>query len=294
LAPWAKRFTLYLRAERNASAHTLRAYEREVGQYLVFIQDKYPRLPLNRTHRVVVREYLAELHERDLKRASILRAMAVLRAWYKFLLQHDVVTQSPFVGLKMPKREKRLPRFLTEEEMNRLLSLPETERHKHAIRDAAMMELLYSSGLRIDELCQLNTPDIDMWSGLVRVMGKGGRERLVPVGKTALTRIRAYLEARPVAQQRSGPLFLGAKGGRLVQVVGRQIVARWVRLASLRQNITPHAFRHSFATHLLNRGCDLRTVQELLGHRSLTTTQTYTHVNAEHLQNVYQKAHPRA
>jgi len=187
-----------------------------------------------------------------------------------------------------------LPYFLSEAEMNTLLDLPATTNDRYAVRDGAMMELLYSSGIRIHELCQLKIQDVDIWSGLVRVMGKGNRERLVPVGKTALTRMRIYLEARPAAQQHSGPLFMAPKGGRLTEGAARVAVAGWVRQAALHKRITPHAFRHSFATHLLNHGCDLRTVQELLGHKSLTTTQTYTHVSAEHLQKVYRNAHPRA
>jgi len=294
LTSWAKRFALYIRAERNASPHTLRAYEREIRQYITFVHAHYPSLSLTRTHRVVIREYLAYLHDGDLKRVSVLRAIAVLRAFYKFLMREEAVSQSPFVGIPMPKREKRLPYFLSEAEMNTLLDFPGTTRQKHAVRDAALMELLYSSGVRIQELCQLNVSDVDMWSGLVRVMGKGSRERLVPVGKTALARIRTYLDARPAAQQRSGPLFLSPKGARMTDRTARLAVANWVQQAALHKRVTPHAFRHSFATHLLNHGCDLRTVQELLGHKSLTTTQTYTHVSQEHLQNVYRKAHPRA
>ena len=190
----------------------------------------------------------------------------------------------------MPKREKKLPRFLSEEEMRAVLALPGAKNR----RDAALLELLYSSGLRIQELCDLNVSDVDLWSGLVRIFGKGGRERLSPVGKTALSSLRAYLEARPAAQQKRGPLFLNVRGGRLSTTSGRAIVHRWATQAGLSLNITPHAFRHSFATHLLNRGCDLKAVQELLGHKSLATTQLYTHVNAERLKNVYQKTHPRA
>ena len=291
LAPWAKSFlTLHLRAERNASAHTLRAYEKDLNGYLQFVQARYPGLSLSRPHRLIVREYLVALHDRKLARASVLRAIAVLRSFYKFLAREEVVTQSPFVGLRMPKREKKLPRFLSESDMAVLLSQPGEKN----LRDSALMELLYSSGLRIQELCDLNVGDLDVWSGLVRVFGKGGRERLVPVGRTALSRLRAYMDARPAAAQKRGALFVNPRGGRLSTTSARAIVHRWTARAGLALNVTPHAFRHSFATHLLNRGCDLRAVQELLGHRSLATTQLYTHVSAEHLQKAYQKAHPRA
>jgi tyrosine recombinase XerC len=291
LAPWVKSFiTLHLRTERNVSAHTVRAYQHDLDGYMQFLKTKYPGLALSRTHRLVVREYLVELHAQDLGRNSILRAIAVLRSFYKFLAREEVVQHSPFIGLKMPKREKKLPRFLSEEEMASVLSLPGPKN----IRDSALMELLYSSGLRIQELCELNVSDLDLWSSMVRVFGKGGRERLVPVGRTALNGLRVYIEARSPALQKRGPLFLNHRGGRLTTTGARGIVQRWTAQAGLTLRVTPHAFRHSFATHLLNRGCDLRAVQELLGHRSLATTQLYTHINAERLQKTYQKAHPRA
>jgi len=311
-----QRFILYLRAERNSSPHTIRAYQHDLKDFLAFLQAKYPRLSPERNHRLVIRDYLASLHEKDLRRATILRAIAVLRAFYKFLIQEGIIPQTPFVGLPMPKREKLLPKFLPEEDMKRLLDIPAQSKRKWARRDTALLELLYSSGLRIQELCQLNAQDIDQWSGLVRVFGKGGKERMVPVGETALKSIHAYLETpsplmgegrdggvpptRALPHQgggrfnRSRPLFLNHRGGRLSDRGARLVVNRWVRQAALHQKVSPHSFRHSFATHLLNRGCDLRTVQEMLGHKNLVTTQAYTHVTAEHLRQVYQKAHPRA
>src|SRR5882724_6236922 len=289
-----QRFVLYLRAERNASSHTLRAYQHDLKSYNAFLTEKYPRLGLDRSHRLIVRDYLAHLHEANAKRPTVLRAVAVLRAFYKFLMQEELTAQTPFAGLPMPKREKRLPRYLPEEEMNRLLDVPGRSARASSVRDSALMELLYSSGLRIQELCQLNAEDIDLWGGMVRVFGKGGRERMVPVGEKALSRIHRYLEGRPTKGQRSSPLFLNPRGGRLSDRGARLIVSRWVREASVQQKVSPHSFRHSFATHLLDRGCDLKAVQEMLGHRNLATTQTYTHVTAEHLKKVYEKSHPRA
>jgi len=306
-----QRFLLYLRAERNSSPHTIRAYQHDLREFLAFLQEKYPRLSLERNHRLVIRDYLSSLHEKDIQRATILRAIAVLRAFYKFLIQEDIIQKTPFVGLPMPKREKRLPKFLPEDDMKALLELPAQSRHKWAKRDTALLELLYSSGLRIHELCQLNAQDIDLWGNMVRVFGKGGKERMVPVGETALKSIHAYLDQRrhsgesrnPVhgldpglrrGDVNKGPLFLNPAGGRLSERGARLVVARWVRQAAICQNISPHSFRHSFATHLLNRGCDLRSVQEMLGHKNLVTTQIYTHVTPEHLRQIYQKAHPRA
>ena len=289
---YVQRFLLYLRAERNASPHTIRAYQHDLQAYLAFLKTKYPRLAPERHHRLVIRDYLSSLHERNLQRATLLRAIAVLRAFYKFLMEEGIAPQTPFVGLPMPKREKRLPKFLPEDEMNRLLALPAQSRRPRAARDAALLELLYSSGLRIQEACGLNAGDIDLWSGMVRVFGKGGKERMVPVGETALKSIHAYLATEKV--NRSRPLFLNHHGGRLSERGARLVVARWVRQAALSRNVSPHTFRHSFATHLLSRGCDLRAVQEMLGHKNLVTTQAYTHVSAEHLREQYRKAHPRA
>jgi site-specific recombinase XerD len=213
-----QRFLLYLRAERNASAHTLRAYQHDLKEFNAFLKAKYPRLSMERHHRLVIRDYLAHLHDNAIqraaregeprpRRATLLRAIAVLRAFYKFLVQEGLTHQTPFVGLPMPKREMRLPRFLQEEEMTGLLELAGHSKQRLAWRDAALLELLYSSGLRIQELCQLNAEDIDLWSGMVRVFGKGAKERMVPVGKTALERIHAYLESRrrPLSQRESLP-----------------------------------------------------------------------------------------
>lgn len=178
-----QRFLLYLRAERNASVHTIRAYQHDLKDFLTFLQAKYPRLSPERNHRLVIRDYLASLHERSIRRATLLRAIAVLRAFYKFLIQEGIIPRTPFVGLPMPKREKLLPKFLPEEDMKTLLDIPARSKRKWARRDTALLELLYSSGLRIQELCQLNVQDIDLYGGMVRVFGKGGRSGWCPSGK---------------------------------------------------------------------------------------------------------------
>lgn len=290
---WIQKFLLNLRAERSVSPHTLRAYQHDLAQYKEFLRVKYPGLTLDRNHRLVIRDYLADLHTRNLQRSTLLRAIAVLRSFYKYLVREGALGRTPFTGLPMPKREKHLPHYLSEEEMSQLLAVPAQSARRRAVRDSALLELLYSSGLRVQELCQLNIEDIDVWGGMVRVFGKGSRERLIPVGATALQRIHAYLESPPKAR-RAGPLFLNHRGGRLSDRGARLLVNQWVHRAALQKKVSPHAFRHSFATHLLNRGCDLRTVQEMLGHRSLVTTQMYTHVSTEHLKKVYEQAHPRA
>jgi integrase/recombinase XerC len=198
------------------------------------------------------------------------------------------------VNLPMPKREKKLPQFLSEAQMAQLLDLPMRKRYRFSLRDAALLELLYSCGVRVQELCGLNIEDIDLWSGMVRVFGKGSRERMVPLGGSAQRMVHAYLESRPPAARKSGPLFRNYQETRLSDRSARRIVERWIHEAAIHQKVTPHTFRHSFATHLLGRGCDLKSVQELLGHRHLATTQTYTHVTPEHLKKVYDQAHPRA
>lgn len=291
---WTHQFLLYMRVERNASAHTLRAYQHDLNAFAAFLKTRYPSISLDRNTRLMVRDYLSELHQKKLQRASLLRAIAVLRAFFKYLVRQGIVPQTPFVGLPMPKREKRLPHWMSEEEVARLLELPRHSADRHALRDSALMELLYSSGLRIQELCQLNVEDLDLWTGMVRVFGKGARERLVPVGHLAQKTIHSYLERRPASLRRAAPLFLNHRGLRLSDRGARNIITKWVHQAALHQKISPHAFRHSFATHLLDRGCGLRSVQEMLGHRSLVTTQNYTHVSAERLRKVYEQAHPRA
>ena len=284
-----QRFLLYLRAERNASAHTLRAYQHDLYEYLEFLTAKYPGLSAERSHRLPVRDYLSYLHDRAIQRATLLRHIAVLRAFYKYLFREGIIGQTPFTALPMLKKQKRLPRAISESDMSALLELPRRKSDAFSRRDEALLELLYSSGLRVSEACQLNIEDVDLWGATVRVMGKGSRERIVPVGQTALKAIHASLQSR-----RSGPLFINHRGARLTDRGARMIVARWVGQAALHQHVSPHAFRHSFASHLLVRGCDLRTVQELLGHRNLATTQTYTQVSPEHLKKVYENAHPRA
>jgi len=289
-----QRFLLYLRAERNASPHTLRAYQHDLLNFVRFVDEKYPHLSLNRSHRLVVRDYLSHLQEKNNQRSTFLRATAILRAFYKYLLREELMTETPFVALPMPRREKRLPRYLSEDDVRRVLEAPLKVREKHALRDSALMELLYASGLRIQELCQLQVQDLDLWGSAVRVLGKGARERVVPVGGAALNALRAYLQSRPDSSRRGAPLFVNPNNARLSVRGARNIVYKWATQAAVKQKVSPHAFRHAFATHLLDRGCDLKTVQELLGHKSLVTTQTYTHVSPEHLKKVYEKAFPRA
>lgn len=289
---WVQRFLTHLRASRNFSAHTLRAYEADLRQFLSHY-DADPAA-LSRTH---IRGYLAETQKSGLGRNAVLRRISALKSLTKYLRAEGVLKQDPFLALAMPKKESRLPKFLTEREMEQLLACESGAASPLKERDRAILELLYSSGLRRSELSLLNSGDVDFVGGFVRVLGKGGRERLIPVGTKALSSIRDYLRLRKVGRETvAQPLFVNARGRRLSDAGIAWVVRQWISMnaASWNKPVTPHAFRHSFATHLLNRGCDLRSVQEMLGHKSLATTQVYTHISLDHLKKVYQGAHPGA
>jgi tyrosine recombinase XerC len=296
-----QRFLVYLRGERNASHATLRAYEADLAAFRAYAAGRYPSLPVERFDRTVVRSYLAELQGRGQARSTLLRKHASLRSFFRYLRREEVVPADPFAAVPMPKRERRLPGFLSEAEVERLLdAAPRGGARAAALRDRALLEVLYSSGLRVAEVASLNVEDLDVWQGTARVMGKGGRERVVPVGERALEALRAYLKARgddPLQTARGGrarALFTNLKGGRFTTRSVYDVARDWARRAGLGRPVHPHMLRHSFATHLLDRGCDLRSVQEMLGHRNLSTTQVYTHVTAERLKKIYEKAHPRA
>ena len=223
----------------------------------------------------------------------MLRKVSALRSFSRYLRQHAALKEDPFLNVPRPKKELKLPKFLTEGEIERLLDLEDGPPDPLRDRDRAILELLYSSGLRRSELVGLNVGDLDTLAGTVRVFGKGARERLSPVGRRALERIRAYLQRRPGASA-GEPLFVNNRLGRLSDAGVAFILTRWVRRSSLLKSVTPHVLRHSFATHLLNRGCDLRSVQELLGHKRLATTQIYTHMSLDRLKEVYGKSHPES
>jgi tyrosine recombinase XerC len=289
-----QRFLNHLRGEKICSRETLRAYASDLAVFSRFLADR--GLTLERADRAALRLYLAELGSKNYKKNTLVRKHASLRAFFRFLLREGAVPRNPTENLGWPKRERRLPLVLSEKDMEGLLSAPAAG--PSAKRDAAVLELLYSSGLRVEELASLNVEDVDFSLEQVQAMGKGGRERVVPAGGKAVSALLAYLRERgenPLAASRSvRPLFLNRRGGRLSSRGIRNVVYAWSRRAALRRRVHPHALRHSFATHLLNRGCDLRSVQEMLGHKSLSTTQIYTHLSKEQLKKVYESAHPRA
>ncbi|OGS39946.1 MAG: hypothetical protein A2506_12240 [Elusimicrobia bacterium RIFOXYD12_FULL_66_9] len=282
-----ERFLTRLRAAKNCSPHTLRAYRADLEGFLA----KFPGLEAADIDRSHVRRHMAELQSGASARATVLRKASALRSFVGFLRREGGLSRDPFLGVPLPKRTRSLPKFLTEAEMSEILTAPVSAGPGEE-RDRALIELLYSSGLRRAEIAVLNVGDVDFLSGTVRVFGKGSKERIVPVGENALKCLRAYLRSRGGPGD-GEPLFANLRGARLSQDGVMFLVRRWIKKSSLLKKVTPHVFRHSFATHLLNHGCDIRVVQEMLGHASLRTTQIYTHVSLDRLRDVYKGAHPR-
>jgi integrase/recombinase XerC len=299
-----KAFLQFLRLNRNASAHTVRAYESDLSQFLrhVAAAAGVKRADLTASHldRLAIRGFLADLHKRGLSRASAARKLAAARSFLRYLRREGLMDDDSGTLVSTPKREVRMPAYLSEEEMARLLEAPDDDKPLGR-RDRAILELFYASGLRLSELVGLDVDDVNVSAQMVRALGKGGKQRLVPFNKTTASAIRAYLKdrallARPATRQRhaADPLFVNYRGTRLTVRSVDRLVRRYALTSRVRPGVSPHALRHSFATHLLQRGADLRSIQELLGHARLTTTQRYTHVNAAQLLDVYRKSHPKA
>ncbi len=329
-----KTFLQFLRLNRNASAHTVRAYENDLSQLLAHIAAgaRMKRGELTPAHidRAAIRSFLAELHKQGQTRASAARKLAATRTFLRYLRREGLIDDDPGAMVATPKRDVRMPAHLSEQEMVALIGAA-SEATPLGRRDRAILELFYASGLRLSELVGLDLEDVNLSGRMSRVLGKGGKQRLVPFNTSAAKAIRAYLNDRellvrgqyrqdrregqdrqdrrdwqdrqdgkgrrssPSRQSRSrDPLFVNYRGGRLTVRSVDRLVRRYVAATSARFGISPHALRHSFATHLLQRGADLRAIQELLGHAQLSTTQRYTHVNAAQLLEVYKKSHPRA
>ena len=283
----------HLTVERNASANTVRAYGTDLGDFAVYLQRTLGVRPDPRSvDHLTLRAYLANLHDRGLSKTTASRKLAALRSFFRFLCREGVVAGNPARALLSPRVERRIPTRLEEAEASRLVEVPGDQ--PLAVRDRAILELLYATGVRCSELVGLDVPDIDQASRMVRVLGKGSKERIVPFGHAAQEALVRYLGVRPVLHARSDALFTNARGGRLTDRSVRRLVARRVRQVALEQGISPHTLRHAFATHLLERGADLRSIQELLGHARLSTTQRYTHLNARQILESYRKSHPKA
>lgn len=315
-----ERFMLYLRFERNVSPETIREYRRDTEQFAAFVTPPDEEPPaLNDIDHRVVREYVGMMYNRGLERASVARRLASLRTFFKFCVREKYTTQNPARLVKTPKLAKRVPRVLTAEELNEFLdNLEQTaakkkSRRKRAAtarseqeakvvlkRDRAILELLYASGLRVSELVGLDLGDIDREGQMLRVLGKGRKERVVPYGGKAQAALEAYWPVRESmlvnAREDAEPeaVFLNPFGRRLTARSVRNVVRKYARLANVNWDLHPHSLRHAFATHLLADGADLRAIQELLGHVSLSTTQRYTQASVRQLMDVYDKAHPHA
>jgi len=293
-------FLKSLAATRGASPHTLRAYRGDLEHCVRFLTDLEITEPAEVTPRTL-RAYLADLDERELAPASVRRKLSAARSWFKHLVRQGQVETHPATGLRARRSARSLPGALSVEEVEALLAAPSSERLAGR-RDRALLELVYSAGTRAAETVGLDRGDLDLGRGTARVRGKGRKERIVVLGRFAREALETYLAdprrprpaARRGANSRTEPVFLNARGGRLTTRSLGRIVEACVRDAGVLRRCTPHTLRHSFATHLLDRGCDLRSVQELLGHAHLTTTQIYTHVSIERLRKVYEQAHPRA
>jgi len=285
----AAEFLRYLDLQRGVSRHTLRGYATDLAEFRAFL-SREGLGDLADADARVIRAWLAWLHDRKLAKSSIARKLATVRSCFRYLARLGVVEFNPARQVRSPRLPKRLPSFLPKDESKGLLDA-ETEQSEAGLRDHALLELLYATGLRVAECCGLDLDDVDRRRGAVRVMGKGGKERVVPAGDAALEALDAWLSLRG---EESGALFTNSRGGRLGTRSVHRIVKRRARAAGIDRRVTPHTLRHTFATHMLGEGADLRLIQELLGHSRLTTTQRYTHVSPEHLMKVYDSAHPRA
>lgn len=293
-------FLDYLTFERNVSPNTISAYRDDLESFIGFLCNDYltmgrDQLDLKRVDHLAVRSYLAHLARRKLARATVARHLSALRTFFKFLVREEIVEANPARTVATPKREKHLPAVLQTSDVALLIEQPDRSTTL-GLRDAAWLELLYASGLRISELVGIDLDDLELRSRLVKVRGKGAKERIVPFGSKAEAAVRAYLAVRGelIRNIEEEAVFVNYRGERITTRSIRRLFDGYVRDAALRTGASPHTLRHSFATHLLNAGADLRGIQELLGHASLSTTQKYTHLNDWQLMAVYKKAHPRA
>lgn len=282
------KFIKYLEVERGFSRHTLRAYKKDLEIFSNFVESQPEKIePID------VRGFIAEQINSGLNKTSAGRRLAAVRSFFRFLHREGYIKSNPAKLVSTPKKPKMLPKFLTVDDVFSLIEKPEGIGFMVA-RDKAILELLYSSGIRVSELSGLDMGDIDLREGLVKVKGKGKKERIVPVGSKAIEAIRSYLVERMLLKKKDKALFLNRNGSRITERSIRRIVVKYARMVLIDGRIGPHTLRHTFATHLLQAGADLRTIQELLGHSSLSTTQKYTHLDVTHLMEVYDKAHPLA
>lgn len=299
ISEYISQFSDWLAVEKGYSVNTVDSYLRDLREFISFLNDE-ERIDSLDTRKI--RAYVYSLHGKN-KSSSVARKLSALRTFFRYLIREKVIANDPVSSVAMPKQAKYMPAFLTVDEVFLLIETPDDEQDVFAARDRAILELLYSTGMRVSELSTLDINQLDFDSEMVRVTGKGNKERIVPVGRPALESLQHYFPQRDkLIKARAGrgketesqAVFLNGRGSRLTTRSVERIVKSYAQRAGIATRVTPHALRHSFATHLLEMGADLRSVQELLGHVSLSTTQKYTHLNLDHLAEVYDKAHPMA
>jgi len=307
LASWIEQYLSHLRYERDASPHTLRNYASDLYQFHEFLTrmpggEERPEPELEQIDHLTIREFLGVLYQKSNRKSSVARKLASLRSFMKYLARNGVIPNNPAKNVASPKQEQHLPEHLSPDVVIELIETPGRDKNL-GLRDRAILELFYATGIRVSELVGLDREDMDLEGEFVRVLGKGRKERMVPFGSKAAIALHAFFAIRPELSARGAgkesnatgdPIFLNCRGGRLTTRGVAGIVEVHVRRLAQRLHVHPHTLRHTFATHMLNAGADLRSIQELLGHESLSTTQKYTHVSTEQLVRVYRACHPRA
>jgi len=287
-------FLDYLRVEKGSAANTVESYGRDLAKFSRFLDKRGQQL--QDVGPIVIREFLALLDRQGLESRTIARQVVALRHFFRYLRRESLIASNPTENLESPRIWSVLPKYLSGEEIERLLAQPSTDRPL-GLRDRAILEMLYGTGLRVSELTALRMGDVHLDAGYVRAFGKASKERIVPAGEMAVAAVEKYLagaRAKLLGRRASGYLFVSTRGGKLTRQAVWLLLSQYGKRAGLRRKVTPHLLRHSFATHLLARGADLRSLQMMLGHADVTTTQIYTHVVTERLQEIYQRYHPRA
>ena len=283
------KFVNYLTIEKNYSNHTINNYAADLREFGDFLESRGGK-DIKRIDYFLLRKFLSVLNERNLNKRTLSRKISTFKSFFKFMLRESLIKNNPASSLIYPRLDKPLPKFLTEKEVMSILRLPKG-RELSSLRDKAILEFLYSTGARVSEMVSLKKENVDFISGIAKVKGKGRKERLLPIGEPALNSLKKYLDKR---RDSNPSLFINKLGGTLTDRGTKNVIYKYMKQATIALEVSPHTFRHSFATHLLNRGADLRSVQELLGHSSIATTQIYTHLTIDSLKSVYLKAHPRA
>ncbi len=287
---YQEKFLSYLEIEKNYSPHTISNYHKDLKGFQSYLAGNFKNRDIKEIDYFTLRKFLSFLYTKTLSKRTISRKISTLKSFFKFLSRESIIKNNPAVSLIYPKLDKSLPKFLTEEEVVKVLDVVKGD-DLLSLRDKAILEFLYSTGARVGEAASLKLENVDLIGGMVKVRGKGRKERILPLGEPAILAIRNYLKAR---RDKNKYLFLNRREANLSERAFRLVVDKYINKVSFNLKISPHTFRHSFATHLLNRGADLRSVQELLGHASISTTQVYTHLSIESLKKVYDRTHPKA